>query len=561
MAATSPLKFWDSLPEGLRRLLARGSTGREHLAAIAAALLGAAAGQDEAGRARLALFAQEALFEAWASSPLSLDLALLLPGVAAPKPGPLPGLLALLPGFWRPPQEGDDWRCGGDWQRCRAGLLERLAREPGNLAWRALAWGQAWQLADKELAWRAVDPQGWPRGLEPVQVQASALYHLARGGASEALAALDAAQAAFPACVPGLRAECLLRLGRADEAFSLLTQAWARSPWRSSELLRATDLASGAADAVSPVPGSAAILLYTWNKAGELDETLASLAASDLERHAPGARIWVLDNGSSDATPQVLARWSQRLGERFATLRLPVNIGAPAARNWLLSLPEVREREFLIFLDDDVSLPVDWLGRLGAAASRHPEASAWGCRVVDEANPLVMQSVDYVPLAPRPQRALALPTTHLGQPDFGQFRYLRPCVSVTGCCHMLRSGLVDATGGFDIRFSPSQYDDLERDLRVFLGGGHAVYQGHLAVRHKRRSGAAAQTSTPGIGSAMGNMIKLEAKHGEAAFAAISTQGEDLLARDMERRFQLLAGLLRDGPSAPSACTACEPPRR
>ena len=30
------------------------------------------------------------------------------------------------------------------------------------------------------------------------------------------------------------------------------------------------------------------------------------------------------------------------------------------------------------------------------------------------------------------------------------------------------------------------------------------------------------------------MIKLEAKHGEAAFAAISTQGEDLLARDMER---------------------------
>ncbi|HWR02434.1 MAG TPA: glycosyltransferase family 2 protein, partial [Humidesulfovibrio sp.] len=233
--------------------------------------------------------------------------------------------------------------------------------------------------------------------------------------------------------------------------------------------------------------------------------------------------------------------------ELFSTVRLPVNIGAPAARNWLLSLPEVRSREYLVFLDDDVSLPADWLGRLGAAAALYPEASVWGCRVVDEANPLVLQSVDYVPLAPRPQRApdqlLALPTLHLGQPDFGQFCYLRPCVSVTGCCHMLRGAQVDATGGFDIRFSPSQYDDLERDLRVFAGGGQVVYQGHLAVRHKRRSGAAAERSQAEIGSAMGNMRKLEAKHGEARLAAISEQGEALLERDMERRFRLLEDVL------------------
>jgi hypothetical protein len=178
--------------------------------------------------------------------------------------------------------------------------------------------------------------------------------------------------------------------------------------------------------------------------------------------------------------------------------------------------------------------------------ARFPEAAVWGCRVVDEANPLVVQSVDYVPHAPRSQRdagqLMALPTLHLGQPDLGQFAYLRPCVSVTGCCHLLRGAAIAATGGFDIRFSPSQYDDLERDLRVFLGGGFAVYQGHLAVRHKRRSGQMAELKPAETGNATANLHKLETKHGEAELARISAGGEALLERDLERRFGLLAAL-------------------
>ena len=60
---------------------------------------------------------------------------------------------------------------------------------------------------------------------------------------------------------------------------------------------------------------------------------------------------------------------------------------------------------------------------------------------------------------------MSLPILHQGQ-----FAYLRPCDSVTCCCHLLRTADIERTGGFDIRFLPSQYDDPERDLRVFLGG-------------------------------------------------------------------------------------------
>ncbi|MBU1230698.1 MAG: glycosyltransferase [Proteobacteria bacterium] len=545
MIETSALGGWTALPAQARRMLARGSVGRDHLAGLAAGLLPQAAASEAAGRARLARLIQDLLCAAWAGNPLDGGLGQLLSGQPLPQwprlPEPVADVLKALANFWRPAPDTDPWWSLRDAGERRALLLSRLQAEPKNLFWKAEAWALAWPRADWELADAALLPEAWPRTLAPLRLQASAQALLARGEAQDALAALDGLGAFFPGGSPGLRAECLLRLGRQDEAVDLLTACVLSAPWRSSEFLRLSDLMSGAAGEVAPVPGSVAVLLYTWNKACELDETLASLAASDLQ----GARIWVLDNGSTDATPQVLEGWRGRLGEALSLVRLPVNIGAPAARNWLLSLPEVRRHEFLVFLDDDVTLPGHWLGRLGAAAVRFPEASVWGCRVVDEHNPLLVQSVDYVPCAPRSQRdaslLLALPTLHLGQPDLGQFTYLRPCVSVTGCCHLLRTADIDATGGFDIRFSPSQYDDLERDLRVFLGGGHVVYQGHLAVRHKRRSGVVAESSPAEIGSAQANARKLEAKHGEAALAGISAGGVALLERDLERRFRLLPG--------------------
>lgn len=552
MTESSAHSTWNALPAPARRALARGSVGRDHLVGLSAELLSLAASGDGAGRARLAPLVQDLLVSAWAANPLDGDLAQLCSGQPWPGwprlPESVADTLKALANFWRPPTGDDPWLALQGNDERRAMLQARLEAEPKNLFWKSEAWGFAWPRADWALADAALRPEAWPRTLAPVRLQATSQALLARGEAGDALEALDSLGAFFPGGSPGLRAECLLRLGREAEAIDVLASSVARAPWRTSEVLRLSDLVSGVAGEVLPVPGSVAVLLYTWNKARELGETLASLAASDFQSSQgfQGARIWVLDNGSSDATPQVLADWQARLGQGLSVLRLPVNIGAPAARNWLLSLPEVRGHEFLVFLDDDVALPGDWLGRLGAAARRFPEASVWGCRVVDEANPLVVQSVDYVPQASDPAdggQPMTLPTLHQGQPDLGQFAYLRACVSVTGCCHLLRTADIERTGGFDIRFSPSQYDDLERDLRVFLGGGHAVYQGHLAVGHKRSSGQLAERSAAELGNATANTHKLLTKHAASDLARICSDGEALLERDMGRRFQQLQDLL------------------
>ena len=168
----------------------------------------------------------------------------------------------------------------------------------------------------------------------------------------------------------------------------------------------------------------------------------------------------MLDNGSSDDTPLRLQAFCDRLGpERFSVVELPVNVGAAAARNWLMALPEAAASEHIVYMDDDVRLPLDWLGRLGACAEDYPEAGAWGCRVVDEGNPAVLQSVDTALTDPDPSpeedsRRFKISDLHHQNLDFGQFSYTRPCASVTGCCHMFRYSRLEEAGGLICVFLP-----------------------------------------------------------------------------------------------------------
>lgn len=539
---------WRNLPLPVRRLLLHASCGRDHLLAVAGEAYSAAAqpALEPAFRLRLLALAQSVLLAAWGEDSLDGRVAAAL--LAPPLPGcpalpqPLENVLRAQTNFWAPPSPEHPWFAAGDREE-RAVLARRgLAAEPKNLFWKREAWELAWRAADWSLADAALAESTWPRTLTQLRHRFAARVHLARGDAHTALASLNASPAlALAASDAGPRAACLLRVGGGrgvDEAAQVLRRSLLSGPWRAGQWLRLYDLASGLSRACVQPKGGAAVLLYTYNKSRELDATLASLAASDLG----AARLWVLDNGSTDGTADVLAAWGERLGERLSVVRLPVNVGAPAARDWLLSLPEVRRFPFVVFLDDDVALPADWLRRLGAAAAEYPEASVWGCRVADDANPLVLQNVDLTPLPPAGEEGgapLVLPRVHLSRPDLGQHGYMRPCVSVTGCCHMLRTADIDAVGGFDIRFSPTQFDDLERDLRVVLHGGVVVYQGHLLVRHKRRSGELAERSRADIGNAEANTHKLLTKLGPEALAEVRRRGEDVLEADLLRKMDEL----------------------
>lgn len=93
------------------------------------------------------------------------------------------------------------------------------------------------------------------------------------------------------------------------------------------------------------------VVVATWNRAGLLPRALASL----LAQTEPGWEALIVDDGSTDATPEVVARWLE--DSRFRYLSLP-HRGLSAARN---SGIDAARAPWVTFLDSDDAYTPDHL--------------------------------------------------------------------------------------------------------------------------------------------------------------------------------------------------------
>lgn len=551
-----PATLLAALPAGARARLLTGSCGMLQLAEIAGLIL-AAPHNDILGAV-----CADMLLSALGESPLNGELAgrmLALPGLSELLGPERRDLLRAVAEAWKRPANDGYLRklmARREMDKLRSYLAARMEAEPENLFWREQATILAMAEGDAEFAALAL---GGDALRTPAPVRAAARWQLLflTGRLDEAARLAEDMEPLYgPGCARARAAEAALAGGGREEGLGLLLEALAAAPWRVNELLRAHELLEGEDRAVAPMRGAVRILLYTWNKAEDLDATLGALVRSDLGL----ARVVALNNGSTDRTAQVLGKWQAELGrERLRIVELPVNIGAPAARNWLLHA-EAGDADWLVYLDDDALVPPDWLGRFGAAVRRLPEAGVWGCRVVDDAQPLLCQAVDYHFNPPLPDAAAAnvpdlaslqphpfkLSRLHLQGPDRGQFDYVRPCASVTGCCHLFRRERLEETGDFSLFLSPSQYDDVERDLRMLAGGRLAGYQGHLRVRHRKRSGRSSLLSETENANALGNRYKMQILHDAGEIAASVRADQEALDEDFAARLERVRAALPRG---------------
>jgi len=514
------------LPESLCYGLLLGGVGKPHLAGLAQAALSGAA------TLRLGL---DLLLAAWEASPLDGALAGALVSMddrARFLPPRVRAMAEAAAMNWREPPQAGAVLAEYAARREHAALLdwlgENMRAQPHNLYWRQHLLDTAYLLCDWERAESALaDP--WPEALAAAREAFRGDILFQQEDFSGAERRYAAARPLRPALFR--RGQSLFRMGRPDEAAGQWRMALAQAPWNVNLLLRLHDRLAGLdAPGGDVLPGSAAICLYTSGKAPELDATLAALFASDLG----GAAVVVLDNASPDATPQVLSAWKDRIGESLTAITLPVNIGAPAARNWLMRHEAVAGRDFVAYLDDDALVPPDWQARLAQAVRAYPQAGVWGCKVVDLAAPGRIQHAEvnlHGDDGPEPTFA----TLCSQDLDFGQFDVLRPCLSVTGCFHLFHASALRRCGDFDIRFSPTQYDDLDHDLRMAALGLTAVCQGHCGVRHARLSGALLNQNAQATGNSRGNLGKLAAKHPQQARLAMREALEKTLIEDVARK--------------------------
>jgi len=306
-------------------------------------------------------------------------------------------------------------------------------------------------------------------------------------------------------------AEMLHRTGDTPKALELYARALALDPLQRPYALRLDALRNPFAPDHSLVATKRVVIyLYSYNKAQVLAETLESLSQCVI---GP-ARIKILLNGCTDDSLAAAER-ARALFPRneLEIINLPVNIGAPAARNWLLAQPATRENEYVAFLDDDVTLQPDWLAHLLTVAESDPKIGNVGCKVVFPGRFKLLQYLyRHVSLTHEDAIRVSLPTAYQ-QYDTGLYDVIREARVVMGCQHLLRVASLADAPTFDIRYSPSQIDDTDHDLQLCLAGWKVVYCGTVACVHRQGSGTSIKSrlSLASQGSIMGNDIKFHYK--------------------------------------------------
>jgi glycosyltransferase involved in cell wall biosynthesis len=119
----------------------------------------------------------------------------------------------------------------------------------------------------------------------------------------------------------------------------------------------------------------ASVVICTRNRADSLARTLEALAA--MAR--PAGWTWevvVVDNGSTDATSAVLARFAAHLPLVAVVEARP---GLSNARNRGVAAARGR---YLLWTDDDVLVDPGWLAAYAQAAHTWPEAALFGGKVI-----------------------------------------------------------------------------------------------------------------------------------------------------------------------------------
>lgn len=304
-----------------------------------------------------------------------------------------------------------------------------------------------------------------------------------------------------------LAAEVMQKAGESTGARALYAKSLELDPLQAPVRRRFAELLDPTVpDASLLAEKTVNIYIYSHDKADSLAKTLESLARCDIGK----AAIKILLNGCTDDSLAVAERARELFPENpFDLISLQVNVGAPAARNWLIAEPSTRQADYTCFLDDDVEPSEDFLSHFLSVAVANPEAGVVGCKTLSPGTPAPFQYLYRNVSVAKPgmlRLSLGVPS---GQFDNNLYDFTRETENVMGCCHMFsRQALVDVPL-FDLRFSPSQMDDIAHDLDLRLKGYKVVYCGLASCVHDQRTGNKRDTYGDALrfGNVAGNDVK------------------------------------------------------
>jgi glycosyltransferase involved in cell wall biosynthesis len=210
--------------------------------------------------------------------------------------------------------------------------------------------------------------------------------------------------------------------------------------------------------AIQPMDPAVSIVVPTRGRAPYLEITLDSLRR---QRTDTPYELLVVDDGATDATPQVAERFGARLIGQGGSG------GLNTSRN-----TGVREAsaDLIAFVDDDVLVPPGWLDALVEGAARHPEAEAFG-------GPIRPRFEGHAPRACGREDP-PITTLDLGPEDV-------EAEMVWGANFAVRRSAVERIGDFDESFDRGHGDEEDWLLRLRAAGGRIVYLAEAGLDHRR----------------------------------------------------------------------------
>jgi GT2 family glycosyltransferase/ubiquinone/menaquinone biosynthesis C-methylase UbiE len=162
--------------------------------------------------------------------------------------------------------------------------------------------------------------------------------------------------------------------------------------------------------------------------------------------------IIVVDDGSRDSTPQVLAGW----GSCLRTVTHERNLGFAAACN---DGAAIARGEYLVFLNNDTMPKPGWLDALAGYADQHREAAVVGSKILHADG-----TIQHAGVAIGQDRF----SRHIyrGFPgDHPAVNRARRFQAVTGACMLVRRAIFQDVAGFDTGFR-NAYEDHDLCLRI-----------------------------------------------------------------------------------------------
>ncbi len=208
-------------------------------------------------------------------------------------------------------------------------------------------------------------------------------------------------------------------------------------------------------------PGLVSVLVPTFNQAGFLTESLESIAAQTYA--SGGLELIVIDDASTDATPDVLARLrdTATFRERFAggivIERNPTNRGAHRSLNRAL---ELARGEYVAICNSDDRFVPERLAVLVPLLETPGAMLAFSAvRMIDRAGRDITDEDWLASRLSHTQRSIGM------YPSVG-FALLRSNVALSTGNFVFRRALVDRIGGFRLLPYCHDWDFLLRSLTI-----------------------------------------------------------------------------------------------